>query len=347
MTEKTHFFAESGILRVLQAGRAIAACAVVIHHAAATAQLWTTSVPGWISELSQRSVGFNFFFVLSGFIILYSHGADKIGAKQAGSYFLKRFTRIFAPYLPVAVTMMLIYTIFPQISMSNKDWGVVSTLTLIPTGQVSAVAVAWTLQHEIIFYVLFGLFYFVRPFALVVLAWGAAILGFWITGIWSAIGIPLLTVALHPLNLMFIAGMLSAVIVKRVSSQWWPVPLLVGVAGLTTFVLAGNSLEAQVGFGVAMAPFTTALIMLERGRKIIVPNILVSLGGASYSIYLVHLSIVSVVARLLGGTNSWLAIFICSIAFSIVFGVIYHHLVEKRFVRFFNDRRRAAAVTSD
>jgi exopolysaccharide production protein ExoZ len=325
------------MLKVLQAGRAFAAFAVLLHHAAASTA-YVLPVPDWLRELGDRSIGFNFFFVLSGFIILYAHGSDQRGTGPAGLFLYKRTTRIFGPYLPVVIGLMLLYLLLPNLSRGQTQWGLFSTLTLIPTHQPPALSVAWTLQHELIFYTIFLLFYFIRPFAVVVAAWGIAICGLWMSGLWAEITIPILTVALHPLNLMFIAGMIAAVLVKRVGDHWWWLPLLIGAAGAVGFLLAPETLVSRVGFGLAMAPLTMGAIMLERAGRIRIPDWLVALGGASYAIYLVHNNVVGLVARGSSLVAPWQVTLVACIVVGAAAGLAYHYAVERPLVRYFKSR---------
>lgn len=64
------------------------------------------------------------------------------------------------PYLPVGIVLAFAYTLFSSLSEGDRSWGLVSTLTLIPTELPPALSVAWTLQHELIFYLIYaGLFF--------------------------------------------------------------------------------------------------------------------------------------------------------------------------------------------
>ncbi len=61
-------------IQTLQAGRAVAALAVVFFHAAISTDTFTNGMPQsirWIAGFGY--LGVDFFFVLSGFIIAYIH----------------------------------------------------------------------------------------------------------------------------------------------------------------------------------------------------------------------------------------------------------------------------------
>jgi peptidoglycan/LPS O-acetylase OafA/YrhL len=327
-----------GAIGVLQAGRALASTAVLVHHAALSTKAFVADVPSWVGKVAEQSISFNFFFVLSGFIILYVHGRDSKTAESALSFIYKRITRIFAPYLPIAIGLMLAYALLPELSKANRTWGVFSTLTLLPTEKRTALSVAWTLQHELIFYGLFVSFYFVRRSALVIGLWGAAISIGWVSGAWAMSRFPFLIVAFHPLNLMFIAGMAAGVVVGRIDDRLWPAPLAIGLLAAIGFLLTRDSLGARVGFGVAMAPIIMAFIMLERDGKIRVPNRLATFGGASYAIYLIHNPLISLVSRITGSVNCWFGTMAAGVIASVVAGLAYHLLVERRMGAYFKAR---------
>ncbi|HYJ31172.1 MAG TPA: acyltransferase family protein [Allosphingosinicella sp.] len=183
-------------LELLQAGRAVAALSVAVFHAT----LYTHAMP--IEGFGFMGVhwGVHFFFLLSGFII-YHVNADRSFAP--GDYAFKRSVRIFIPYLPVGILAA-----FGWIAI-GRDFSWLSTLFLVP-GQ-AALGVAWTLQHEVMFYLLAGLFFM----------WGRPLTG---AAIWAVLillrnGIsipvnPFEQVALGFINLEFVAGMFLAAFVS-------------------------------------------------------------------------------------------------------------------------------------
>ena len=81
----------AGKLLSLEAGRALAALAVVAFHAEVFgANLFTQTRHFWFDWGSH---GVDFFFVLSGFIIFHAHRHDAPGFESAYAYIVKRLRR--------------------------------------------------------------------------------------------------------------------------------------------------------------------------------------------------------------------------------------------------------------
>src|ERR1700760_3815859 len=94
----------------LQAGRGIAAVAVVCHHAGQYVSQQVAPLPSFLSHtLSFGYLGVDFFFVLSGFIIYYTNRNRVQQKNWRYKYIESRLTRIYIPYLPVGIAMALAY----------------------------------------------------------------------------------------------------------------------------------------------------------------------------------------------------------------------------------------------
>lgn len=305
----------------LQAARAVAALAVVGVHSLQQAQAFGGEAPRWLAAiLSQGGYGVDFFFVLSGFIIYHAHGGDERTHAAAGRFAWNRAMRIYLPYLPVSIGMILLYTMLPNLSASDREWGLLTSLTLLPSNNPPALSVAWTLVHEVIFYTIFLLFYATRRFWWLMGAWAAAL--FVCSG--ADFANPVLRTLLNPINLEFLFGMVAAVAVRQANRGWC---LPVGLLGIAAY-FANPWLDSdlRVWFGMACAFVVVGLVSLEREGRIGAPRLLVGLGDASYAIYLLHNPLLSALARLVPW---WPAIIVLSFLAASLAGTAYHRLYEK------------------
>lgn len=281
--------------RTLQTGRALAAVAVVAHHAVLAAKDFG-KLDG--SVLEYGWLGVDFFFVLSGFII--AHSAP---GKTLGEFGWHRLRRVLLPYLPIGLGMALLYA---ANGGHPFDWG--ATFMLWPFG-TPALSVAWTLQHEVTFYVIFALCFFLRLYWLLA-AWGiACLLGF------SAI-------PFRPINLEFIMGIAAYLAVRR----GWQSPLLLAFSTvpLMIWLFLGATRELSPLVGLA---FAIALPAALRWKQ----TPFQQLGAASYSIYLAHGLAISIAARI------WPIPFVLLIA-GVVGGLIYYAAVERPILRIVGKR---------
>ena len=76
----------------------------------------------------------------------------------------------------------------------------------------------------------------------------------------------------------------------------------IGLAALVAVISVENS--ARVLIGLALAPIVLGCAMLETQKRLVFPKAFLFLGAASYSIYLVHNPIQSIVSRALQGSEN-------------------------------------------
>lgn len=286
---------------------------MICHHSALAARDFGGPFPGY-SVLAQGYLGVDFFFALSGFIIYHSTVAQRRGPKD---YAAARFRRVYIPYWPVGIGMALAYTMFPRLSAGNHAWSWLATLTLAPVDSYPALSVAWTLQHEILFYVLFGVFYFFRFLPIGLAVWGLCIL----------IGLPHLP--FDSVNLEFFFGIGAAILYERRLAH--PALMLLAIPSILLWIHFGARDADRVFVGLALAFVIAPIAQLERDR-FSVPLFLIELGAASYSLYLMHEPLISLTARMVHG--KWL-ILGCSICIGLIGGFAYHfglerHVIKKR-----------------
>ena len=322
-------------ITVLQGGRAIAALGVLLLHAAEmTEKHGQARLPGW-AFLDRGALGVDFFFVLSGFIILHAHANDRRGLAAASSYAWRRITRIYVPYLPLILAIMALYISVPSLG-AEKKWSLFTSVTLIAAERppAPALSAAWTLIHEVMFYAIFLLSYWTPRFRWLIAAWVVLIgMTSYLPITISEFNLPLaleapLNVFLSPLNVEFVAGMIAAVAVRSLSLVWARVVLVIGITGLVGFFAAEEI--SRVWFGLAMAIAISGLVRMDISGSIASPGWLFFLGNASYAIYLIHGPVISIASGMLASIAlPWLANMTLCAALGLGGGVMYHLLFEK------------------
>lgn len=328
-------------LESLQWFRGLAACCVLGYHGLLAVRGFSGDpVPdnALTQALSFGHFGVDFFFLLSGFIILHSHFDDPREAGMAARYAAKRLLRVYPPYLPVALAMWAVYTYWPALSAGSHGasstgpqlW---SSLLLLPSERPPALAVAWTLVHEVLFYAIFAAFYVHhRLLILLVVAWVGGIV---LAPCWwqpEEVGAAM-RVLLSPVNLQFVAGMGCAWIWRRMQASrrlgWL---LLVGsMMLLVVLTLSWASLHPEL-LAIPFAGIVLGGACLDSTRFGVRRLPGSWLGDASYALYLVHGPTLSVAVRLVRAAapgSAWWAMLVAACVGALAAGWAYHRWVER------------------
>lgn len=322
------------MFNTLQIGRGLAALAVVLYHATIdSAYFYGTAFNNFWAF---GHIGVDFFFVLSGFIISYAHQNDSLS--DTSKYIRKRIVRVYPPFIIISLSLFLLYLTFPLISASDRSISLVSSIFLIPSESGSpALSVSWTLMHEMLFYLVFITSLYSRfLFKLLSFIWVVLILfnshmphdNFYVSFL------------LNPHNLQFLLGCLAFYSYKKIY-RFRQILLFFGGGMLVMFVQNSNMLESSLTIklylGFTFSMLIIALLNFEKNKEIPSDNIiykaLLFLGAASYSVYLVHNPLLSVLNRVGAKINSLLEmntefLFIIFVIISILAGCIYHIVIE-------------------
>jgi exopolysaccharide production protein ExoZ len=107
-------------IQSLQMFRGFAALAVVAHHADVATDAFVGALAGPFSKwFGMGLLGVDFFFVLSGFIIMYAHMDDDCALAAWKLYAFKRLSRIYPAYIPVGVGLVVLYAAMPGLSAAG------------------------------------------------------------------------------------------------------------------------------------------------------------------------------------------------------------------------------------
>lgn len=328
-----------GTIRILQAGRAFAALAVVFCHTIFPTEHFVGPLPEALKPILYHGyLGVDFFFVLSGFIIFYTNHDNVHEPGWARNYLRSRLTRIYLPYLPIGIALALFYTLLPSTSQGGQPWSWIATLTLLPYEPHSSLGVAWTLTFELCFYLLAMLFFRARePLAWATL-WAMAITMRHVVGapFRPAPDLSIESVLFNPINLEFVFGMYAAWIVIHGAVRSNLIFLVAANICFFAFAVDGFQRDQSHIFGLGIACLIIPLIRAEQSGRLKVGGLLLLLGNASYAIYLVHFPVLSLVARLsgrMGELASWPLNLAWSLAAVIAVGVGYHLLYERPALR--------------
>jgi peptidoglycan/LPS O-acetylase OafA/YrhL len=318
-------------LESLQISRGFAALAVALYHARLGTGQFVQAIPAPIEAvLAEGFLGVDFFFVLSGFIILHAHYDDRRSAIAARSYTLKRIVRIYVPYLPITALVISAYTLFPGLSQGNRTWGLFASITLLPSAYEPALPIAWTLVHEILFYLIFLIFFISgRLFATMIAVWSCVLLKQALAQ--EVFSSAFLNVLLSPINIEFVFGLLCALGFRHMRPQQGIVAMVAGLAICVIYFLRFASAEgsARIIFGLGAA---LVILGLSLNDKMFHSKIGARLGDASYALYLIHNPLISLTSRLATHApplNHWFTSLLFSVVCSVTCSFVYHRYFER------------------
>jgi len=298
-------------LESIQALRGIAVLAVVAFHAMTVEHRYGGGNQLLPDLLQLGQSGVDLFFVISGFVMVTVTRGRFAGRGQTGRFLWSRFSRIYPTYWFYYCLTAAVFLIRPGWVNSSQGHQVdlLASFLLFPGIHLPLVMVAWSLIHELWFYLAFALLLQLRErmLPLMLLLWAAIVI------LANTLQPPLRTpgaayIALHPFTLEFISGALAALLLYRRSAPrrgWRPVliPALIilplGIALVHQFNIV-NSMgllrAATLGTLFGLLVYTAA--MLETFTRWQPPGVLVFFGNISYTLYLSHILVLSAIGRL-------------------------------------------------
>jgi peptidoglycan/LPS O-acetylase OafA/YrhL len=293
----------------LQALRGVAVLIVVLFHLAD----WEVNASGvnathtFLGSFAYFGFGgVDLFFAISGFIITWVH-YDKLGRPAAlGNYAFKRFWRIYPSYWLCLAGSVVVFWFVTKADVPGPDLGGwVAWLTLQPvTAPNPFLLQDWTLRYEVFFYLAFGAFFLLPRRSFVPLLWLWFVATAWIRFVARPKLAFFPAFATEPFTLEFLLGCFAAVALRRGAPVGARTCVLLGVAGFAAgawLFSAGLiqpidfSGERFLLYGIPSGLLVYGLTARELAGGRPLPRWLQSLGDASYSIYLWHVSVFFVV----------------------------------------------------
>ena len=293
----------------LQVLRGLACLLVMFFHAGESCRIYADKV-FLLNFFRSANAGVDLFFVLSGFIIMYSSADQSPSFKTAGRFWWNRLIRIYPIYW-ICISVFLLAQVslphyfttpFPRTAANLTE-----TFLLLP-GHTSLNGVSWTLPYELLFYALFSIALLIRARKIRLLVTGVLLAGsiaglvFPQTWLWYVSSL-----LLYPMNFEFLLGVLAARSFRLLplrSARW----LL--LTGLIAFIVAASlydphqliwnaPLDSTTFYSIPAFLIIISLAAIEYRSRITYPKILSKIGDASYSLYLIHVPVIAAFVRLL------------------------------------------------
>lgn len=322
-------------LGVIQVFRGLAAVMVVFHHVIPSLGYFQNKnyqILNYIGDVGKYGV--DFFFVLSGFIITYSNLNKE--NNDVLIYIKNRVIRIYTPYIPISLAMLFLYYMLPNLSQGNREINLLTSLTLFPSGE-PALAVAWTLTFEMLFYMLFIIcLYNKKMWDVFSVFWVASILIFNFSGVETDNAV--INLFFSNYNIEFIIGyLLGLVILKKIKINKY-LSIFFILISILLFIEFRFINKSFFNFlpNLLFTFFTFNLIyfyLTFRNVKLKKQNVFMMMGNATYSIYLIHGPLHSIIERFLPITNHitiYLFYILLISVICIVVGYIYYLIFENK-----------------
>jgi exopolysaccharide production protein ExoZ len=283
-------------LASIQILRALAAISVTVTHVQVdlVAQL---GLPHALPDLEVGTAGVDVFFIISGFIMVYS--SELLYGQPSGPsmFFARRILRIVPLYWICTTLYILIPKLVPELERSIYSPSLIIASYLFfpyprPEGMFPVAGQGWTLNYEMLFYVIFSLAIFCPRRVAVALA---AIVLATAVGVGQFLG-PLpqpFEFWADPLVLEFGLGMaVGLAYVEGVRLPVWPRLMLI-LAGLALIYLfatppAPTAWHRALGWGVPAAMIVVGASFGRLNWETRAAALLVMIGDASYALYLFH-----------------------------------------------------------
>jgi len=328
----------------IEVSRGFAALAVVLAHTSLV-----MGNPRYFGEAMFANVlqvghaGVDFFFVLSGYIITYMHFSDIDKKNKFLPYIVKRFIRIF----PIYWVSFALFLIALLLFSSNSNLSVTElaySFFLVPQAGTLVNPVAWTLSHELLFYILFSFLILNKKVGgIIFIGWMICS----IVNVFVSAGENLFIKFLFSAhNFEFVLGVCVSWLVfqKKYRSIW----IITGIIGLS-LVLLGFWLDpvgrrplpfylvVLYGGGFALMLYTLSCLHLQNKLPKFGDTFLL-LGASSYSVYLIHFLVILTLAKLFTtySVNAYIplnAIYFMMAFSAIIVGVLMYEYIEKPTLR--------------
>jgi exopolysaccharide production protein ExoZ len=277
--------------------RFVAAALVVLFHTTVALEIYFAgSLPrAVVSNAVFGASGIHIFFVISGFIMVYTSFNSASDQFDARKFAFRRFIRIY----PIYIIYSLVYIYFYHAIAAGKNLSIgqfFGSLLLLPGYSSLIIGPAWTLSYEVYFYICFGIAMTCG------LTRGLLVLTVFYT---AAMGASLIFDTSNQFVHLFTSSLLiefllgawvgyATVCGVRVENRAANAMLALSVIGFLAGVIFGlGRLPSALTWGMPSAFLVAGLVSRENNASVpLVIKKLSFLGDSSYSLYLLHVMLI-------------------------------------------------------
>lgn len=351
-------------LASLQALRGIAALLVLLFHyrfyLRGNDDSGTTV---WDALFGWGIIGVDIFFVISGFIMVYTTSHYPQGFASAKRFLINRAIRLIPLYYVGLLIAFFIGGAMSTFHYPEKVQNLISALTFTVynthvtphyINDSGMYNIRWTLNYEIYFYLIFTLCLLVRHRFIALLAWGAlaTVIIPYLAGFRPTLSVqgynvdtPLAGLLSNPLLLEFlvgaIVGYLYIGIKQTIRSCYLPYASAVIASGLLLYlcqgIYTGDIRALELKSALAIGAFILALTLAEPVFSGIIPKALIYSGNISFSLYLLHSPVGLAIMKRFGPAETvalnGIPCVIVAAAVSVAAAHVTHKYIEVRLTR--------------
>ncbi|HCD9551699.1 TPA: acyltransferase [Acinetobacter baumannii] len=312
----------------IQALRAFAALNVVFYHIIGASITYGISANGFhfLKEWGQNGV--DIFFVISGFIMVFIQEKNR---KSSFEFIKNRVERIVPVYWLLTLAYLSLAFIIPSAfnSINISSSKIIYSFLFIEdwmSKEMPLLYVGWTLEYEMLFYIIFALSLFIKNKIFSYLTMGVAL-----------VLLPLVT-SLDLIILEFAFGMLCAFVFLRLKPKNGLLIAGFGFLLLCSSILFDYELHRSVKWGVPAFFIVLGLLWMNQTKN----KIAIYLGNASYSIYLIQVFTIPLFYKISSKYLTFLdghIIALLALIFSAIVGCLFYQIVEVRVTNFIKSRK--------
>ncbi|MEH7107501.1 acyltransferase family protein, partial [Bacillus sp. JJ1764] len=281
----------------------------------------------------------------------YVHKKDIGESARVKLFIKKRVIRVYPIYWVVLVCLVPVYFIIPSFGSQQvlDPYNLIESFFLIPQPEGNLpLNVAWSLSYEILFYCMFCLLIFLdRKIAFpIMFSWiGITVVHFCIQIIYGTSNNYWINFLFNPFILEFFSGVFIAYIILKNYTKNGLFFLTLGVLGVFISWINKNNnfidFHRVIEYGLPFVLIIYGLVSYEIEKSSKPPKLLVYFGDASYSIYLIHYPMLSVVNKIFLSANLYSTMgsvlgASVMIVITIIVGCVFHTVIEKPLLKFLN-----------